>query len=725
MTPFRKDGALHLPITLPRTERENRVTFLGMHFLDIALIFAYLVIILWLGYRVSTDTKNTDDFYIAGRKLGKVYQFFLNFGNATDSAQAVGVSREIYRQGIGGMWIQFLVLFLTPFYWFTSMLFRRCRQITIGDYFTERFRSPFLGGAFAVFTLVMAFIGGGASYMVAGKTMEAMTPKPLNECTAEEQALVKDFEKYSTLIARLSELNEEEKSEYDTLNERQKAGELKSFIPYVKKEVFYIIYAVIVSIYTVLGGFTAAALTDAIQGVLIIVFSIILIPIGLSKAGGFEGLHDKVPDYMFELFGSASTSEYTWYVILAMIMANLVSIVATAPSMAIAGSAKNEMTARVGIIGGMFFKRFIMLFWALAGLLAIALYFGEIHDPDLIWGHMSQKLLFPGAIGLMLAGILAANMSSLDAQSVSNSALFIRNLYQPLVPNRSERHYINVGRVVIVIILLGGVGTALLVNNLLDLFKYFISIPAVFGAAIWLGFLWRRLSRWAVIVQVFACFTIYAVIPNVFQAIPSIYENPDFLVQTEAREVIIKTGALEKDVKPGGASKPGEVIEATHVIEPTGIFFEKVVRIDPKKPESPKRGQGRFNAEIWVLSLMGIDFSNCTKAQLVATRFFFDALFPFVLLFLLSFFTRAADKRHLDRFYGKLHTPVQATPEAEAAALEDAANHPERFEKLKLFPGTNWEILKPGHMDILGFGGSWVLVGVVIALLWFLANLGG
>src|SRR5210317_946368 len=118
-----------------------------------------------------------------------------------------------------------------------------------------------------------------------------------------------------------------------------------------------------------LGGFAAAAVTDAIQGVLIVVFSVMLIPIGLHRLGGFEGLHARVPDYMFELFGSAATSEYAWYTIIALVVANLVSIIAAAPMMPTAGSAKDEMTARIGMLGGMFFKRFLMLFWALAGLI--------------------------------------------------------------------------------------------------------------------------------------------------------------------------------------------------------------------------------------------------------------------------------------------------------------------------------------------------------------------
>ncbi len=697
----------------------------GLHILDAGVIAVYVVVILWLGRRVGRGTKNTEDFYIAGRRLGRFYQFFLNFGNSTNADQAVAVSREIYRQGVGGMWIQYLVLFLTPFYWFSTFLFRRSRLVTIGDYFTERFRSPFLGGAYAVFTLTMAFIGGGVSYMVAGKTMMALTPKPEIQYTAAERQSVEQFREYQQLKAeRPQGLSADKQSRYDELHERYKRGELRSFVSYVDATIFYIVYALIVATYTVLGGFTAAAITDAVQGFLIIIFSLLLIPIGLGRIGGFGGLHASVPDYMFALFGSAATSEYAWYTILAMVLANLVSIVAAAPMMATAGSAKDEMTARIGMIGGMFCKRILMLFWALAGLLAIGLYGGQLHDPDLIWGHMTNDLLVPGAIGLMLAGVLAANMSSLDALSVTNSALFVRNLYQPLARAKSERHYITLGRAVIVVVLLGGIAAALFVDNLLDLFKYFISMPAVFGAAIWLGFTWRRLTKWAVIVQVLVCFTLYAVIPNLFQTLDSVRRNPRFLLETRPRTAMITTAALEEDVDAGRAERVGQRIRKRYVTEPTGVFFDKVVRADPSDPDSPKIGQGRFHAEIWLLSWFGIDFTRCGKAQLVATRFFVDALLPFVLLFVLSGVTRPVAQHDLNRFFAKMHTPVQPTPEDEQRALAQAIERPELQEGKKLRPGSSWEILKPGWIDLIGFGGSWVLVGVVVLLLYLLVTIG-
>jgi SSS family solute:Na+ symporter len=702
------------------------MTVVGLNVIDFAIVVVFVLFVLWLGWRASRRTKTTEDFYVAGRRLGKFYQFFLNLGTSTNADQAIIVSREVYRQGIGGMWIQYLVLFLTPFYWFTTAFFRRVRLVTIGDFFTERFKSRFLGAAFAVFTLFMAFLGNGVGYMVAAKTMMALTPKPAAKYTVEERRSVDLFNEYRALQLQADQagLDEAGTARLAELGERQKKGELKAFISYTDSASIYLVYTGIVAIYTMMGGFLAAAITDVIQGLLLTTFSLMLIPIALHRVGGLAGLHAAVPDFMFRLFGSAATSEYAWYTILAMVLANLVSIIAVATGMQTAGSAKNEMTARFGMIGGMFFKRVVMIFWALTGLLAIALYSGQLHDPDLIWGHMTMDLLFPGAIGLMMAGVLSAKMSALAGSSVSYSALFIRNLYQPFVKPKSDRHLLNVGRIAIGVTLLGGVGVALFIGNLLDLFKYFISLPAIFGAAIWLGFLWRRLTKSAVIVQVVLCFTIYAVIPNVFQSLDWARTRPGFLRETRARTVTITTKAVLEDVDAGRAAAVGEVIRKEHANPPEGIFYEKVARIDPRVPDSPKVGIGRFQAEIWVLSWAGIDFSGFSKAQLSAVRFGFDALFPFFLLFLLSAFTRPAPKADLDRFFARVHTPVQPTPEEEERALRRAVeNYDEVVERHKLRPGSNWEIMKPKLVDILGFAGCWVLVGVIIVLLWLMVNL--
>jgi len=697
----------------------------GLHVVDLAIIVIYLAAMVWLGKKVGEKSEGLDDFFLAGRKLGKLYQFFLNFGCSTNADQAVAVSREVYRQGIGGMWIQSLVLFLTPFYWFTTLFFRRVRLTTIGDFFTERFGSPFLGAAYAVFTLALsAFIGGGIGMIVAGKTMVAMTPKTIEQCTPAERASIEQFQEFQQLEdQRPRGFTPAQDARWEVLRQKLQRGELRSVVSHVNEVWFFLIYAVVVGAYTMMGGFRAAAVTDGIQGVLIIIFSVILVPVGLARLGGFAGLHNAVPSHMFALFGSASLSDYSWSTVLAMVLANLVSIVAVVSGMQTAGSATNEFTARIGMIGGMFAKRILMLFWALAGLIAIGLYGGSLHDPDLIWGVMTRDLLWPGAIGLMLAGVLAANMSTLDASAVSHAALFIRNLYRPLVPDRSDAHYLFVGRVVIAVTLAGAIVVAMVADNLLELFQYIISVPAIFGASIWLGFVWRRVTKWAVILQVAICLLLYAAIPTAFQGIDAARRNPAWLLETAPRTVVSPAQATNDDVAAGRAARAGETITRTQVMPPVGILFEKVVQTVPGNPHSPKEGRGRFHAELWVMSWFGVDFTHWSKPQLVAARFYFDAIFPFVLLVIISWMTPPVPRAALDRFFAKLHTPVQPTPEAEHAALAASYANPRRFDFDKLFPGTQWEILKPARSDYIGFFGTWALVGVIVLLLWTMVNI--
>jgi SSS family solute:Na+ symporter len=148
------------------------------------------------------------------------------------------------------------------------------------------------------------------------------------------------------------------------------------------------------------------------------------------------------------------------------------------------------------------------------------------------------------------------------------------------------------------------------------------------------------------------------------------------------------------------------------------------VRSDPADPDSPRIGRGRFHAELWLLSTLGLDLSAWGKAQLVAARFFVDGLLPFVLLFAISAVTPPVRRTDLDRFFARQHTPVQATPQADREAVETALADPGRHDHKKIWPRSSWEILRPSLIDWIGFGGSWLLVGVVIALLWLMITLG-
>ena len=699
--------------------------FLGLHLLDWSIIFLYFLLMIYIGRWASRKVKTTRDFYQGGRSFGKVLFAFLNFGSITSADQATGVSREIYRQGLSGLWFQNLVLFITPFYWFSSILQRRTRYIGPGDIYLHRFESRFLAGLFAIYILLIAIYGGSMGFLLTGKTMKALMVKPESEYTVEERASVEGFHRLKALEEKqkFESLTPVEVQEFSLLQEKMKQGKLHAYASYINLTLFYFIYAAIVGGYTILGGLFAAVVTDIIQGLLILFLSIILIPLGLIKLGGFSGLHAHVPDYMFELFGSAATSEYTWYFVAAMVVVNLIGL--PPRGFTTGGSAKDDKSARIGFMVGAFSKRFVMIGWALTGLIAVGLYGGQLSDPTMIWGHITRDLLGIGFIGLMVAAIMAANMSSIDAQSLEWGAAFTKNILVPMYPKIKEKTQVLAGRLVIFVVLLSSIYFARKVDDIFVMFKYVLSVGTIIGPALWLVYFWRRLTTKAVVVQMILTIFTTVIIPNVAPTFESIRTNPDLTIQTRERVVKIRTNALQEDVDSGRAQYVGQEIEKKKVHPPAAIFFDEVVRQNPDDPNSVLEGKGVFRNQLYYLSLMGVPVQNLTKSQLATLSFLFDIIFPFIILFGVSLFTKRNSEKTLREFYGAIHTPAVADPEQDARLVREAIDHPEIVEKKKLFPGSDWEFWKPDRWDIWGFLLSWVIVGFIILLYILIFRIGG
>lgn len=698
--------------------------YLGLHIIDWIIIIGYFCALFLIGYWTSKKVKNTKDFYQANRSFGKVITGFLTFGNMVSSDQAAGVTREIYRQGLSGIWFQNLVLFITPFHWFISILQKRARYLAPGDIYEKRFESKFLAGLFAAYLLVSAIYGSSLGYLITGKTVQAIMLKPETEWTAEEKERVMGFREYQGLIKKqeLTQLTPEEKARLQVLEDKKAKRELDAYISYVDLTTFFLIYGGITAAYVIMGGLFAAAFTDVIQGILILFLSIILIPVGLSKLGGFSGLHAAVPEYMFDLFGSTGLSEYTWYFVLTMVITNLIGL--PPRGFTIGGSAKDDNTARFGYVGGAFAKRFIMIGWALTGLIAVGLYAGQLSDPTYIWGHMTLDLLGVGFIGIMIASVIAANMANKAAQSLEWSAGFTKNILLPLFPKTKEKTQVFVGRIVIFIVLMGGIVFAYSVDDILVVFKYILSIGTIIGPSLWLVYFWRRLNTKAVITQMILSIIVTVVLPVTIPTIPGLKEDPKFTIRTQEKVNIIQTKAVKSDVEFGKAQYVGQIIEKKEVTPPAGIFFENVVRKNEGDPNSPLVGQGLFRVQLYFYHLLGFDLKSMNKALLSTLSFIFDIFFPFIVLFVVSMLSKPNSDEALNRFYACVLTPTIADQEQDEKNVEELVKNPELMKSKKLFPNSNWMFWKPTKMDIWGFIGCWVLVGIIILLYYIVANIG-
>jgi len=88
-----------------------------------------------------------------------------------------------------------------------------------------------------------------------------------------------------------------------------------------------------------------------------------------------------------------------------------------------------------------------------------------------------------------------------------------------------------------------------------------------------------------------------------------------------------------------------------------------------------------------------------------------------------SLVTRPTDPARVALFYGKMKTPVGATPELEAAGMEETRRHPARFDHTKLLPSSNWEFCRWDRVDTIGFLVCSALSGAIVGLFVFLLRL--
>ncbi len=667
----------------------------SLHLLDLIVIFAYLAAVIWIGRRgAAKASKGGEGFFLADRKLGKLYQFFLNFGNATDANGAVSTSSLVYQKGASGVWLSLQTLFMNPYYWFMNAWFRRVRLVTVADLFEDRFGSRGLArfyAGFQIFATVVVIIGFGN--LVGYKVTASLLVKPEVRWTAEERASVESYTEFKRLeAARLvAPLAAAEATRFDQLDQQNRRGELRSYISWLDsstgKWTYYLVYTAIVGGYIVMGGLAAAAVNEALQGILIVIFSFMLIPFGLSAIGGWDQLAVRVPPEMFNLLGGGVGGVGAWE-LAGIFLISIIQIHGIIGNMGVSGSAKDEFAARFGAVSGTYAKRVMIIMWAIVGLIAIAIYqgAGQLSDPDSTWGSMALLLLKPGFLGLMMAGLLAANMSTVAAQTMAVSALFVRNIYHYLKPGATDADQVRVGRYAIVVILAGGVYAAVGMDDVYGVVQLMLTVNVPFGAAVMLIYFWRKLTAAAVWSAVIVSALLNIIVPSwVAPRVDAIASSP----------------ALTQQVEQGGRLVP--------------VYFESVIRKDPSNPASELRGAKRFHIELWVLNKVGIDVASFTASGRNAARFIYDGLFPFAVLVLVSLCTRQPERERTDRFFGKMKTPVGATPELEIQAMAETMRNPRRFDDLKILGrDSSWEFTRWDRVDTIGFVACLAVSGAIL-----------
>ncbi len=242
-----------------------------------------------------------------------------------------------------------------------------------------------------------------------------------------------------------------------------------------------IIIAAAVALFTIIGGFTAVAYTDSIQVIIMIGGSALMLILGLDKAGGWSGLMTKVPEMMsiarpfddgvYPFWGILATAFYAGIFYWGIDQVNVQRALA----------APDLKTARHGAMFATFLKIFPIFIFALPGVIAYALFPGELQGDETkqTFVLLLNKLLPSGLRGLLLASLLAALITSLIAVLNSVSTLVVRDFVVEFRKDVSEKKQVRLGRYVIFITSLLGIGAAYLVFKSEEgLYKYLQTITA-------------------------------------------------------------------------------------------------------------------------------------------------------------------------------------------------------------------------------------------------------
>ena len=493
---------------------------LGLDWVIWAILAVYFAGMLAVGWWSRRGSSSQEGYLLGGRRFGTSMMVMHAFGAGTNPTDTGGCISNSMSAGAAGIWVSWLWMFGTPFYWIIAPIMRRMRSLTMTDYFEERFGHP----AAVLYTIVAGLgmmIFFGSVLLITTRTVQGMMGK------ADE-----DLWFFGIL--------------------------------FVTTFVFVL--------YGYWGGIIAAIRTDMVQGIMIIILSCLAIwpavnlaGVGSLKdmrenlasasvsvneaiaearkqhaAGDVEGmlatleaakgyqpagpirkvldLWDKDPDNpkqhqanrtqaLSVLKGAKDTNylslfnpaEFSLAAVIVLCISAPLSALALPHIMSVTSAGKTEWEGRMGFAGGNILKRVCTIGWSVLALcwLAHLIGAGKATTPDAAFGDAIRELLPVGLQGLMLACVMAASMSSGDAVQVTVAGLFTRSIYRRYInPQAGEGQLVRSTRITgLVVISVSLVFAILMRSDLVKSIILYFNVLAAIGISTALGILWRRMNQ--------------------------------------------------------------------------------------------------------------------------------------------------------------------------------------------------------------------------------------
>lgn len=388
-----------------------------------------------------------EDYFLGSRGMGAFVLALTLMATYTSGSSFLGGPGMAYKMGLG--WV-LLAMIQVPTALLTlgvlgkrfAIVARRINAVTLNDFLRARYQSPFVvvGGAISI--LVFSCAAMSAQFIAGGRLLESVTGLPYG--------------------------------------------------------VGLLLFAGTVVLYTTYGGFRAVVLTDAIQGIIMVGGTFLLLCATLRAGGGMEAIVATLKEIDPDLLSPTGPAGFISqpFILSFWLLVGFGVIGLPFSSVRCMGYRDSGAMHR-GIIISSVVLTIVMLGMHLTGALGRAVIPG-LEPVDRVIPEMALHLLSPTLAGIFLAGPLAAIMSSVDSQLILASAAIVKDLYINHIVSGKER--IDEKKIkrlsVLITALLGGISFLIAFNPpsvivWINLFA-FGGLEAAFLLPTLLGLYWKR-----------------------------------------------------------------------------------------------------------------------------------------------------------------------------------------------------------------------------------------
>ncbi len=366
--------------------------------LDLSIVGFYLLFVIILGFYIGSKHKGAEDYFLAGRNLTWPIIGFSLFASNISSNTLVGLTGSGYLNGFSVFSYEWMAIFvLIVFSIFFLPFYLKNKIYTIPEYLEKRYDAITRGYASIIAIILNVIVDVAATLYAGGVLVQLIFPQ-------------------FSLFAIIGVL------------------------------------AVVAGLYTISGGLSAVVYTDAIQAIILIIGSILITYFAWDKSGGFDEVMKITDPTHFDIVKSASDPELPWPALLGVF---LLGFYFWGTNQYITQRTLASKTTAQGQWGAMFagfLKISILFIMIFPGAFARVIY-PDMQNVDQLYPTMLFDLLPTGILGLVLAGFIAALMSSIDSGLNSVSTLVTMDFVTKMKPEYTQKQLMKVGRWVTFIVM--------------------------------------------------------------------------------------------------------------------------------------------------------------------------------------------------------------------------------------------------------------------------------